>query len=380
MPMLTWMADVLRDAGLTVREVPGWQTRGHGQMGTVLGVLAHHTAGPATGDYPSERVVVNGRTGLAGPLCNLGLTRSGVWVVVAAGQAWHAGTGSVSWCPANSGNSRLIGVEAESVGTRDDWTAAQRVSYPRGVAALLRHLNLPAERVIGHKEWAPGRKIDPAFWDMAVFRASVRSHLAGITPTTPGGAVADRVLKLANPMMRGDDVRTVQAGVGIAAAEQDGIFGRDTDAAVRRFQAGAGLVSDGIVGPRTWAAIRAASAPAPAPTPAPTPSGGASMSVRDEVWQAPVSDYYTADSEDRMWASECLAWGTTHAAHARDAAREGLAKTTTLESKVDALLARMVSGGAAQSGAGSLSDADVARIRDAVVPAVLNELSKRTAA
>lgn len=171
MPMMTFMADVLRDAGLPVREVPGWQTRGHGAMGSVLGVLAHHTAGPATGDFPSERVVVNGRTGLAGPLCNLGLTRSGTWVVVAAGQAWHAGTGSVSWCPANSGNSRLIGVEAESVGTRDDWTAAQRSNYPRGVAALLRHLRLPASRVIGHKEWAPTRKIDPAFWDMNNFRA-----------------------------------------------------------------------------------------------------------------------------------------------------------------------------------------------------------------
>lgn len=171
MPMLTFMADVLRDAGLPVREIPGWQTRGHGQMGTVLGVLAHHTAGGAVGDFPSEKVVINGRTGLAGPLCNLGLTRSGTWVVVAAGQAWHAGTGSISWCPANSGNSRLIGVEAESVGTRDDWTAAQRTNYPRGAAALLQHLRLPASRVIGHKEWAPTRKIDPAFWSMDAFRA-----------------------------------------------------------------------------------------------------------------------------------------------------------------------------------------------------------------
>jgi hypothetical protein len=171
MPYLIELADILRKAGLPVREVPGWQTRGHGAMGAVLGVLAHHTAGGASGDFPSEKVVVNGRTGLAGPLCNLGVTRAGTWVVVAAGQAWHAGTGSISWCPANSGNSRLIGVEAESVGTRDDWTPAQRANYPRGVAALLRHYGLPASRVIGHKEWAPNRKIDPAFWDMNAFRS-----------------------------------------------------------------------------------------------------------------------------------------------------------------------------------------------------------------
>jgi hypothetical protein len=173
MPMMTWMADALRNAGLPVREVPGWQTRGHGQMGEILGVICHHTAGPASGDYPSEGVVVNGRPGLEGPLANLGLTRNGTWVVIAAGQAWHAGVGSISWCPANQGNAHCLGVEAESCGVRDDWSPQQRASYPRGVAALLSHFNLPASRAIGHKEWAAGRKIDPAFWDMASFRADV---------------------------------------------------------------------------------------------------------------------------------------------------------------------------------------------------------------
>lgn len=180
--MLTWLGVVLRKAGLPVREIPGWQNRGHGAMGQVLGVLAHHTAGPQTGNYPSESVVVLGRPGLEGPLANLGLARDGTWIVVAAGQAWHAGTGSISWCPANTGNSHLIGVEAESCGLRDDWTDAQRGSYPRGVAALLSYLGLPASRAIGHKEWAPQRKIDPAFWDMRQFRADVARWQAVSTP------------------------------------------------------------------------------------------------------------------------------------------------------------------------------------------------------
>jgi hypothetical protein len=188
MARMTDIAAILRDAGLPVREVPGWQSRGHGAMGPVLGVLCHHTAGAASGNYPSERIVVNGRPGLAGPLAQLGLARDGTWIVIAAGQAWHAGTGSMSWVPGRRGNTHLIGIEAESVGTRDDWTPQQRAGYPRGVATLLEAFGLPASRAIGHKEWAPGRKIDPAYWDMRAFRAEVARLMAGgpaPTPTAP---------------------------------------------------------------------------------------------------------------------------------------------------------------------------------------------------
>jgi hypothetical protein len=34
---LLWLPDVLRAAGLQVIEVPGWQNRGHGDEGEVLG-------------------------------------------------------------------------------------------------------------------------------------------------------------------------------------------------------------------------------------------------------------------------------------------------------------------------------------------------------
>jgi hypothetical protein len=175
-----WLADVLRASGLSVFEVDGWRTRSAGTLQNPTGVLGHHTAGPTSGNYPSLSVVVNGRQDLPGPLSQLGLGRDGTWFVIAAGRANHAGKGKLPWVPQDKGNQFLLGVEAESTG-RGDWTTAQKDSYPRGVAALLRHLGLPADRFAAHKEYAPNRKIDPAGWpgDMAGFRASVANILSG---------------------------------------------------------------------------------------------------------------------------------------------------------------------------------------------------------
>ena len=123
--------------------VPDWREPGHPGAFTPLGVLLHHTAGPATGNLPSLRVVRDGRADLPGPLAQLMLARDGTWVPIAAGLAWHAGEGSAPWVPGGAGNRYLIGIEAESVGTRDDWSPAQREAYPLGVAALCRHLGAP---------------------------------------------------------------------------------------------------------------------------------------------------------------------------------------------------------------------------------------------
>jgi hypothetical protein len=182
----TWLADALRAGGLPVVEHAGWKTRGRPGTFTPKGVLVHHTAGARTGDLPSLSYVISGSSALPGPLSQLMLSRSGVFHVVASGRCNHAGAGWASWV-GNNGNSNLIGIEAESVGSRDDWTPAQRAAYPKGVAALLRYMGLDESRCLAHKEWAlpRGRKTDPAFWEMNQFRASVRAHLRGTAPPPP---------------------------------------------------------------------------------------------------------------------------------------------------------------------------------------------------
>lgn len=72
------------------------------------------------------------------------------------------------------------------------------------------------------------------------------------------GRVTPGMPKLTRPHMRGEEIRRIQrrlVELGFGPLDVDGIFGPDTDAAVRRFQAARGLDVDGIVGPRTRRAL-----------------------------------------------------------------------------------------------------------------------------
>jgi hypothetical protein len=248
---LTWLPGVLLDAGLKVAEQPGWRDRGHGDMGTVRGVICHHTAGPRQGNMPSLGIVTDGRPGLAGPLSQLCLARDGTFIVVAAGRACHAGAGK--WQHIETGNTSFIGIEAENTGLANDqpWPAVQMDAYARGVAAILKRLGAQPIMCCGHGEYAlpKGRKTDPSF-DMDAFRTTVGSIMNGTAPPpVPIPAVDDQNRPALRRGMRGDLVRQLQAKLGIGV---DGIFGGGTEAAVRAFQRAKNLVPDGIVGPKTW--------------------------------------------------------------------------------------------------------------------------------
>lgn len=78
-------------------------------------------------------------------------------------------------------------------------------------------------------------------------------------PPAPGSGVPPwpaRFLLLTNPMMQGDDVLQWQAQMADRGwrLDVDGIYGLETLAACKTFQAEKGLTVDGVVGPQTWAA------------------------------------------------------------------------------------------------------------------------------
>ena len=259
---LTWLPDVLKNAGLKISLVDGWETRGLGDVGNIFGVICHHTGvkNPAKLNMPTLKSLRDGRkaepglAALPGPLAQLGLGRDGTYFVIAAGRAAHAGKGSFKGV---SGNLRFIGIEAENGGTTNDpWPNIQLEAYQRGVAAILNHLGKDAAFCVGHKEYAPHRKDDPSL-DMNAFRTAVASFMSGATPApppipavepAPPAEGAEPRPTLRRPK-KGELVKELQTKLGLTA---DGIFGPETEATVRQFQRDHGLVPDGIVGPKTW--------------------------------------------------------------------------------------------------------------------------------
>jgi N-acetylmuramoyl-L-alanine amidase len=73
-------------------------------------------------------------------------------------RAWHAGAGA--WGGVTDVNSRSIGIELDNDGT-SPFSAPMMDRLEPLLAGILARWAIPAARVIGHADMAPGRKIDP---------------------------------------------------------------------------------------------------------------------------------------------------------------------------------------------------------------------------
>lgn len=151
--------------------------------------------------------------------------------------AWHAGDGHDG-----PGNRQSLAIEI-CVNKDGDFQKAQA-----NAIWLIRHLmakhNIPIERVVPHHKWSGKncpRHLLPQ-WDQFINRVKAAESAPSTVSNGP------RLLKLTDPYMRGDDVKEVQAKLGVTP---DGIFGPGTQAAVIAFQKANGLTPDGVVGPQT---------------------------------------------------------------------------------------------------------------------------------
>lgn len=184
---LTDLADALRNAGLKVIELPGWQGRGESGSFNPIGILLHHDAmGLGFNANPGDDMNVpdymsqNGNDG-----SQLWVRRDGAWVVMASGRKWHAGSGrGYGDVPAGGGNTGFLGVETDHT-TGNPWPAEQLDSINRGCRALAQHYGWKASNCAGHKEYAPDRKIDPESFDLDAWRRYIRGGTASNTTAPP---------------------------------------------------------------------------------------------------------------------------------------------------------------------------------------------------
>jgi LysM repeat protein len=192
------LADVLRRAGLRVREVDGWQQRQRGGSGygqaDPIGIIVHHTASSPGWDGEQDVNYLTFQCDVK-PMANLYVDRAGQWWVLAGGATNTNGAGG-PWgpIPEDSANSRVIGIEAGNNGVGEPWPDVMQDAYVAGVAALADAYDVGRENILSHQEWAPTRKMDPAgpsrfgsingshSWDMDRFRAAVDKARGGVGP------------------------------------------------------------------------------------------------------------------------------------------------------------------------------------------------------
>ena len=116
-----------------------------------------------------------------------------------------------------------------------------------------------------------GKKPSETKWKFVMWQYSSKGNVPGIKGSVDLDEVYDkeevpqhiqkrRVLKFVLPFMVGSDVVLCQQilranGYDIGSYGVDGKYGKQTEAAVKKFQDEHGLVVDGIVGVKTWAML-----------------------------------------------------------------------------------------------------------------------------
>jgi len=160
---------------------------------------------------------------------------------------WGYANRPIRGSTATSNHASATAVDANAtrhpLGARGTFTAAQ-------VAEIHRILS-EVDNVVRWGGDYTGRRDEMHFEINAPYDrvAAVAARLNGGTPAPPSPGSGRATVKRGST---GADVALVQRYLGVAA---DGIFGADTETAVKRYQSAQHLAADGIVGPATWARI-----------------------------------------------------------------------------------------------------------------------------
>lgn len=221
---LTWLADVLRDAGLDVTCEPGWETRARSSGGYESGrpwcVMWHHTAGNADGEAEANWECYASSDA---PISNMIINHDGSVRVLAAGATNTNGKGgpyqtSKGTIPSDSMNSYAVGIECCNIGNGSQpYSQAVMDTYLAATIAILLHEGLAATDVCTHYVWAPTRKVDPAT------AGAVQGPWVPRSCTGSGTWMLDDIKdELARRMAGGADVVTPTTRFSLGAIHDEG--------------------------------------------------------------------------------------------------------------------------------------------------------------
>jgi peptidoglycan hydrolase-like protein with peptidoglycan-binding domain len=120
-------------------------------------------------------------------------------------------------------------------------------------------------------------------------RPSLTFPIKDAVPVPPNPVIVpgSRTLRLTSPTMKGDDVWYLQNTLRKIGREitVDGDFGAKTEEHVKWYQSQHGLTSDGVVGPKTWAAVIADNTPQPPPPTDPNQPGSRTLKLTAPAMQ-----------------------------------------------------------------------------------------------
>lgn len=238
------------------------------KRGKTVGIVLHHLAGEGSVEAEHRYSISRGWIGIG---YNFYIRLDGtVWEgrgleYVGA----HSGrkAGAPGFEDGANNNSQTVGIGLEgyyhpgSKLTRKEMPKAQYDACVR----LIRDLRAKypdIKWIKGHKEMPGCSTACPGdYFPLARMAAEGMANASGgadSSKPTAAKVTLSRLLKLTSPNMRGSDVRGVQELLRATGAkiEADGIFGPNTERAVKRYQnAKGGLAVDGIVGRDTITAL-----------------------------------------------------------------------------------------------------------------------------
>jgi hypothetical protein len=179
----TWLANVLRAAGVPVIEQSGWQSRAQSGSFTPVGLIRHWDASsPGTHgaiEYMQANIACNIST------CRGNSNHGPTVHVIAAGRAYHAGEGQFGAFPRDQGNTYAIGHEVAHT-VDEPWGSVQLDVVTRAERAILAHLGADvSQEWCTHDEYAPTRKIDTQGGAYGQDTAAERAKLSGASPPLP---------------------------------------------------------------------------------------------------------------------------------------------------------------------------------------------------